>query len=128
MEMVDRSRYRLDDAHDVRELELDEADAIRLRAFDLFDAAHRLVGCYHRCASSMVVPAARPCTAWKPSGGQRSSEVVPHAGDSSRRVRSELGVLHQSDSERERQSQVRIRQAPAGQALDPMEAIRDGVA
>jgi hypothetical protein len=61
LELVDRDRHRLDDAHDVGELELDEANALGLRAFDLFDAGHRLVGCYHRsrlltdCADRMTI-------------------------------------------------------------------------
>ncbi len=37
LELVDRDRDGLDDTHDVGELELDEADALGLRAFDLLD-------------------------------------------------------------------------------------------
>jgi hypothetical protein len=48
LELVDRDRHRLDDAHDVGELELDEPDAFFLGRLDLFHARHRFVGCNHR--------------------------------------------------------------------------------
>ena len=38
LQLVDRDRHRLDDADDVRELELDEPDALGLRRLDLLDA------------------------------------------------------------------------------------------
>jgi len=47
-ELVDRDGHGLDDAHDVRELELNEPDALRLRAFDLLDPRHRFVWSDHR--------------------------------------------------------------------------------
>ena len=58
LELVDRDRHRLDDADDVRELELDEPDALGLRRLDLFHARHRFVGRYHRrCLLSCMGPA-----------------------------------------------------------------------
>jgi hypothetical protein len=49
LELVDRDRHGLDDANDVRELELDEANAGRLRLLDLLDAVDGLVRDHHRC-------------------------------------------------------------------------------
>ena len=51
LDLVDRDGHGLDRADDVGELELDEANALRLGSLDALDAVNGLVRCDHRCSS-----------------------------------------------------------------------------
>src|SRR5439155_23598878 len=128
LELVDRDRHGLDDAHDVGELELDEPDALGLGAFDLLDAGHRLVGCYHRSCLLMVVRAARTIAAMDPSGAERSTGSGRSRRSFGTESGSDLAVLHESDSDGQGDAELRIREPPAGHLLDPPESVGDGVA
>ena len=103
LELVDRDGDGLDDAHDVGELELNEANPHRLRALDLLDSRHRFVWSDHRFR---LLLSRALCGSHDPRKPISSGSPIDAGWESQRR--SNLFLLHESDGDREREAQLRV--------------------